>query len=91
MSGQGVVQAYLTVAPFVAQYEEYRREMADHLLQAKLQHWDRALRETAAQALAALVPTEPALFEGHIVNALLPLCLHTTLEVRQTAPSHTTL
>ena len=76
-----LLQAYLTVAPFVAQYPEYRREMADHLLHAKLQHWDKSLRETAAQALAALVPTEPALFEGHFVDALLPLCLHPTLEV----------
>ena len=76
-----VVQAYLTVAPFIAQYPEYRREMADHLLEAKLQHWDRALRETASQALAGLVPTEPALFQGYFVDALLPLCLSPTLEV----------
>ena len=76
-----VMQAYLTVAPFIAQYPEYRREMADHLLDAKLQHWDRALRETASQALAALVPSEPALFQGHFVDALLPLCLSPTLEV----------
>ena len=75
------MQAYLTVAPFIAQYPEYRREMADHLLEAKLRHWDRALRETAAQAMAALVPTEPALFAGHFVDALLPLCLSPTLEV----------
>ncbi len=81
------LQAYLTVAPFVAQYPEYRRQMAEHLLQAKLQHWDKALRETAAQALAALVPTEPALFEGHFVDALLPLCLHPTLEVTLTHSS----
>lgn len=46
------LQAYLTVAPYVAAFPEYSEPLAWHLLRAKLRHWDKGLRELAAQALA---------------------------------------
>lgn len=39
----------------VADYEEYRRPMLDHLLEFKSQHWDEAIRELTADAFALLV------------------------------------
>eukprot|EP00898_Chlorokybus_atmophyticus_P007558 jgi/Chlat1/7803/Chrsp66S07259 len=48
--------AYLKVAPFVASFEEYRSSLVTHLLEHKLRHWERSLRELAAEALAALAP-----------------------------------
>ena len=46
------LQAYLSVAPAVAGFPEYLEPLAWQLLRVKLRHWDKALRELAAQALA---------------------------------------
>jgi hypothetical protein len=46
------MQAYLSVAPYVAGFPEYFEPLARHLLLVKLRHWEKALRELAAQALA---------------------------------------
>lgn len=46
------LQASLSVAPSVAGYEEYFEPLAHHLLAVKLRHWEKALRELAATALA---------------------------------------
>ena len=80
-----MVQAYLTVAPFIAQFPEYKQGLADHLLNTKLRHWERSLRELTSKALAALVLTNPSFFLTTAVDALLPLCLNSILEVRHGA------
>lgn len=46
------LQAYLSVAPHVAAFAEYFEPLAWHLLRFKLRHWEKGLRELAAQALA---------------------------------------
>lgn len=69
------------MAPFIAQYPEYRQPLADHLLNIKLRHWERSLRELASKALAALMPSQPEFFQTTAVDTLLPLCLNTVLEV----------
>lgn len=79
------MQAYLTVAPFIAHFPEYKQGLADHLLTVKLRHWDRSLRELTSKALAALAPTNPSFFLTTAVDALLPLCLNPVLEVRHGA------
>ena len=79
------MQAYLTVAPFIAQFPEYKQPLADHLLSIKLRHWDRSLRELSSKALAALVPVHPHFFQTAAVDLLLPLCLDPVLEVRHGA------
>ncbi|KAL0043717.1 hypothetical protein WJX82_009809 [Trebouxia sp. C0006] len=78
-------QAYLTVAPFIAQFPEYQQALADHLLSTKLSHWERSLRELTSKSLAALVPTQPAFLQTTAVDTLLPLCLNSILEVRHGA------
>lgn len=45
-------QAYLGVGPHVAGFPEYLEPLAWHLLRSKLRHWEKGLRELAAQALA---------------------------------------
>ena len=80
-----VLQAYLTVAPFIAQFPEYKQALADHLLSTKLSHWERSLRELTSKALAALVPTQPGFLQTTAVDTLLPLCLNSILEVRHGA------
>ncbi len=53
------VSAYVHVAPLVAAFDGYHRPFAEHLTSAKLCHWDKAVRELAAEALARLVPIDP--------------------------------
>ena len=58
----------LTVAPYIATFPEYRTPLMEHLLTAKLRHWERSLRQLTARGLAALVPTDPPCSWG-------PVCL----------------
>ncbi|EIE22040.1 ARM repeat-containing protein, partial [Coccomyxa subellipsoidea C-169] len=67
--------AYLLVAPFVAGFVEYRAALVDHLIDRKLGHWERSLRELASRALAALAQTEPELFAASVLDRLLPICM----------------
>jgi hypothetical protein len=76
--------AYLSVAPVVAGFEEYHAFMAEHLMTDKLRHWDRSLRCLAARALGALVAARPPAFLDRL-DRLLLLCVDPTLEVRHGA------
>ena len=75
------MQAYLHVGPQVSCYPEYRELMVQHLIGHKLGHWDRALRELASKALAAVVPQDPAYFSSSILSQLLDLCTDPCIEV----------
>lgn len=46
--------AYLLIAPQIADYPEYTQPLVDHLVDLKVQHWDCAIRELAAKALNKL-------------------------------------
>lgn len=43
--------AYLTISVFIAQFEEYKFALIDHLLHKKVDHWDVNIRELTAKAL----------------------------------------
>eukprot|EP00983_Pelagomonas_calceolata_P072170 1151591-Pelagomonas_calceolata.AAC.2 len=62
------MQAYTRVAPQVAAFAEYRLPLAQHLVRAKLRHWEKSMRELAARGLAALVP---AVGESYIIPVAL--------------------
>jgi hypothetical protein len=74
--------AYLHVAPFVAQFPEYTSALLQHLADVKLRHWDRALRALAAMGLAALAPVAAAQLAGQALPQLLKLVTDDVLEVR---------
>ncbi|KAF5833815.1 armadillo-type protein [Dunaliella salina] len=63
-----IAQAYTRVAPQVAAFAEYRLPLAQHLVRAKLRHWEKSMRELAARGLAALVP---AVGESYIIPVAL--------------------
>ena len=52
-------EAYTTIAMHVAQFEEYRVPIFQHLYQGKLFHWDIAIRKLASVALAQLSEYDP--------------------------------
>ncbi|KAF9191021.1 hypothetical protein BGZ51_007854 [Haplosporangium sp. Z 767] len=49
-----ITNSFLTVAPFIAGFVEYRGYLAQHLLDFVISHWDIAVREVAAEALAKI-------------------------------------
>ncbi|KAL6560372.1 hypothetical protein OROGR_003931 [Orobanche gracilis] len=77
--------SYLHVAVHIAQYDGYLRQFVDVLLQSKICHWDKSLRELAATALSALVKFEPEYFANIILEKLSPCTLSSDLCMRHGA------
>lgn len=63
--------------------------MVDHLASAGLRHWDPAMRQLAARAMAALVPITSPSTRAHMATQLFDMLLHATedssLDVRDGA------
>ncbi|KAL6557242.1 hypothetical protein OROMI_017592 [Orobanche minor] len=79
------VNSYLYVAVHIAQYDGYLRQFVDVLLQSKICHWDKSLRELAATALSALVKFDPEYFANIILEKLSPCTLSSDLCMRHGA------
>ncbi|ESQ44003.1 hypothetical protein EUTSA_v10005754mg [Eutrema salsugineum] len=79
------VNSYLQVAVSIAQYEGYLYPFVDELLYNKICHWDKSLRELAAETLAALVKYEPEHFANYVLEKLIPCTLSTDLCMRHGA------
>ncbi|KAG2537086.1 tubulin-folding cofactor D-like isoform X2 [Panicum virgatum] len=77
--------SYLNVAVSVAQYKEYLYPCADELLCNKITHWEKSLRELAAQALSLLVQYDMDYFGGHALEKLVPCTLSSDLCTRHGA------
>uniref|UniRef100_J3N3Z0 Uncharacterized protein n=1 Tax=Oryza brachyantha TaxID=4533 RepID=J3N3Z0_ORYBR len=77
--------SYLNVAIFVAQYKEYLYPFAEELLCNKISHWERSLRELAAQALSVLVQYDINYFAGYALEKLVPCTLSSDLCTRHGA------
>eukprot|EP00055_Hartaetosiga_balthica_P001417 m.138335 g.138335 ORF g.138335 m.138335 type:complete len:1230 (-) comp14085_c0_seq1:53-3742(-) len=58
--------AYLDISYFIAQYEEYRPALVQHLAEVKLVHWDSDIRRLSAQTLEKLA----SIARDDIVSAL---------------------
>ena len=74
-------QAYLSVAPYIATFVDYRTPLIEHILMTKLRHWERALRELASRALGALVCVDMCYFVSSCIPRLLNMCIESALEV----------
>ncbi|XP_020891431.1 tubulin-folding cofactor D isoform X2 [Arabidopsis lyrata subsp. lyrata] len=79
------VNSYLQVAASIAQYEGYLYPFVDELLYNKICHWDKSLRELAAETLAALVKYEPKHFANYVLEKLTPRTLSSDLCMRHGA------
>ncbi|XP_030470997.1 tubulin-folding cofactor D [Syzygium oleosum] len=79
------VNSYLHVAVCIAQYEGYLHPFAEELLNSKICHWDKSLRELAAEALSALVKYDPEYFANYILEKLIPCTLSSDLCMRHGA------
>ncbi|KAG6677496.1 hypothetical protein I3842_14G030100 [Carya illinoinensis] len=79
------VNSYLHVAVEIAQYEGYLYPFVDELLYNKICHWDKGLRELAAEALSALVKYDAEYFANSVVEKLISCTLSSDLCMRHGA------
>ncbi|KAI5064124.1 hypothetical protein GOP47_0020794 [Adiantum capillus-veneris] len=77
--------AYCTVAVYVAQFQEYRLPMITELLDTKICHWERGLRELSAKALSLLVRYDMDFFGSEVLDKLLSWILSADLNLRHGA------
>ncbi|KAH7659511.1 Tubulin-specific chaperone D C-terminal protein [Dioscorea alata] len=77
--------SYLNVAVSIAQYKEYLYSFAEELIHHKISHWDRNLRELAAEALSALVRYDQEYFASYALEKLIPCTLSSDLCMRHGA------
>eukprot|EP00850_Spirogloea_muscicola_P016377 SM000132S26892 [mRNA] locus=s132:248317:254950:- [translate_table: standard] len=66
----------------VAQFSEFRLAIIEELLLRKTQHWSKAMREVAAEALALLVPLDPSYFMSSALDHLCESTLSPDLGLR---------
>ncbi|XAR54139.1 hypothetical protein NMG60_11029152 [Bertholletia excelsa] len=76
------MNSYLHVAVCIAAYDGYLHQFIDELLNKKICHWDKGLRELAANALAALVKYEPEYFANFVLEKLISCTLSSDLCMR---------
>ncbi|XP_058084985.1 tubulin-folding cofactor D [Magnolia sinica] len=79
------VNSYLTVAVCIAQYEGYLYPFVEELLLNKICHWDKGLRELAAQGLSSLAKYDLGYFADVVLKRLIPYTLSTDLCMRHGA------
>lgn len=51
--------SFVHLARFIAAFPEYTKALLDHLVDAKVGHWDPQIRELSAASLAALTEVAP--------------------------------
>ncbi|XP_013165027.1 PREDICTED: tubulin-specific chaperone D [Papilio xuthus] len=77
--------AYLVIAPQIASYPEYTRPLVDHVVDLKIEHWDYAIRELAAQALNKLTDKIPEYVATEVLPKLVTKTGSIDLNVRHGA------
>lgn len=63
--------SYLNISDYIAQYEEYRQTLIDHLVQRKVSHWDLPIRELTAKALHKFTARAPEYMAAVVMPQLL--------------------
>jgi tubulin-specific chaperone D len=80
-----LANCYLSLSVYIAQYDEYRQPLVDHLLEHKYNHWDQTIRELASQALYNLTALCPDYMAFVVVPALLKQAHSVDLNTRHGA------
>jgi hypothetical protein len=66
----------MCVYDFVIRFEEYRKSLVEHLVDVKIQHWDKSLRELSAKALDCITEADPSLLHDWALPKLVASLLH---------------
>lgn len=76
------VDAFLTLALDIAQFDEYQIPIIHHLADLKLLHWDIEIRSIASKSLASVSKLNPHYISIFVLPKLIRQCLHDDLVVR---------
>ena len=76
---------YLNISLFIAQYDTYYYKIVDYLVNDRLVHIDKQIRELAADTLALLTPFKPQYFIDNVLNRLLQVTKHPNIHARHGA------
>ncbi|XP_055382719.1 tubulin-specific chaperone D [Condylostylus longicornis] len=68
---------FLKISCYIAQFEEYKKPLIDHLIERKICHWDAVVRDLTAKALHKLTWSAPE----YIANEILPKLFAKTTSV----------
>jgi len=74
--------AYLDISDYIAQFDEYKLPLINHLVETKIAHWDKAIRVLASKALGVLAHRDERYMAENVLHRLLPLTLSDELETR---------
>ncbi|KAG0327465.1 hypothetical protein BGZ99_007549 [Dissophora globulifera] len=80
-----ITNSYLNVAPFIAGFEEYRRNLTRHLIEFVIPHWDIAIREVAADSMAKIAVLDLDYAFSDIIPALTKMTSSLDASVRHGA------
>ncbi|EFX70076.1 hypothetical protein DAPPUDRAFT_257534 [Daphnia pulex] len=72
----------ITTVLFVAQYEEYRPHLIQHLVDRKVIHWDTVIRQLTSQALHQMTFLDPESMKLILSTQILPRCTNPELYLR---------
>ncbi|EFX61816.1 hypothetical protein DAPPUDRAFT_68626, partial [Daphnia pulex] len=67
---------------FVAQYEEYRPHLIQHLVDRKVIHWDTVIRQLTSQAFHQMTFLDPESMKLILSTQILPRCTNPELYLR---------
>ena len=70
--------AYITIAPQIASFVEYRASIVDCIYEVKLFHWDRQIRELASKSLGCLTEVDVDLICKKVVPYVVENCVNET-------------
>lgn len=76
------VDAFLTLALDIAQFDEYQMPIIHHLADVKLLHWDIEIRSIASKSLSSVSKLNPQYIAMYVLPKLIHQCLHDDLVVR---------
>ncbi|KAI8822570.1 armadillo-type protein [Fimicolochytrium jonesii] len=74
--------AFLHLAVEIAKFPEYFKSISAHIANVSLRHWDKPMRELAAEALARLVPINPRYIQSEVLPSLVAHIASPELDVR---------
>ncbi|XP_058124230.1 tubulin-specific chaperone D [Anopheles ziemanni] len=77
--------AFLSISEYIAQFEEYKYNLIEHLVTRKINHWDTNIRELSSLALSNLTKHAPLHMRDTIVPRLFQLSESTELNTRHGA------
>jgi len=74
--------SYLTVSHYIAQYPEYCDSLTTYLVDTKVTHWEKSIRELSAKTLAKLCERDREFILKQIVPTLIQRCVEPDLNAR---------